>query len=303
MSLIVGIPACTVQLRGHIQHATPSRYGAAVIGGAGAMPILLPPVGDGMVALLDRLDGLLLSGSPSNVEPHRYGAAQSLTPDRHDPHRDNTTLPMIRAALARGLPVLAICRGIQELNVALGGTLHQQVQDLPGRLDHRGGTGTPEHCYRPKHTVRLSGHLARIIGRAEIEVNSLHEQALDALGEGMVAEAVAPDGTIEAVRVAGAPGWAFGVQWHPEWHYARTSTAWRFSAPSGMPAGPMHRVCAGRRDAGVATNQTNKNFLFVWRRNGRTFRPAPENLHLSLWQRRSQAGRDRLLPGPGRRRA
>ena len=220
MSLVVGIPACNRDVNGLIQHATPARYGAAVMGGAGAVPILLPPVGEGMVALLDRLDGLLLSGSPSNVEPHRYGVSHSLTPGKHDPHRDGTTLPMIRAALARGLPVLAICRGIQELNVALGGTLHQQVQDVHGRMDHRGGPGTQEQRYQPRHAVQLSGHLARIIGKAEIQVNSLHEQGLDRLGEGLVVEGTAPDGTVEAVRVATAPGWAHGVQWHPEWNYA-----------------------------------------------------------------------------------
>jgi len=220
MSLIVGIPACNRDINGLIQHATPARYGAAVIGGAGAIPILLPPEGEGLVAVLDRLDGLLLSGSGSNVEPHRYGVAQSLTPDRHDPRRDDTTLPLIRAAVARGLPVLAICRGIQELNVALGGTLYQQVQDLPGRMDHRGGPGTPDYRYRPKHAVWLSGQLARLLGKAEIMVNSSHEQCVDRPGEGLVVEAVAPDGTIEAVRGTGGPGWAYGVQWHPEWRYA-----------------------------------------------------------------------------------
>ena len=220
MSLIVGIPACNRDINGLIQHATPARYGAAVIGGAGAIPILLPPEGEGLVAVLDRLDGLLLSGSGSNVEPHRYGVAQSLTPDRHDPLRDGTTLPLIRAAVARGLPVLAICRGIQELNVALGGSLFQQVQELPGRMDHRGGPGTPDYRYRPKHTVRLTGHLARLLGKAEIETNSSHEQAVDRPGEGLLVEGIASDGTIEAVRVASAPGWAFGVQWHPEWRYA-----------------------------------------------------------------------------------
>jgi putative glutamine amidotransferase len=220
MSLVVGIPACNVDVRGQIQHSTPARYGAALIGAAGAVPILLPPVGEGMLALLERLDGLLLSGSISNVEPHRYGVADSLTPDRHDPHRDNTTLPLIRAALARGLPVLAICRGIQELNVALGGSLHQQVQDLPGRIDHRGGPGSAEQRYSPSHAVRLTGHLARLLGKTETQVNSVHEQGVDRPGEGLCVEAVAPDGTIEAVRAANSPGWAIGVQWHPEWHYA-----------------------------------------------------------------------------------
>jgi putative glutamine amidotransferase len=220
MSPIVGIPACNRELNGLEQYVTPARYSAAVIGGAGAVPVLLPPAGEVELAVLDRLDGLLLSGSGSNVEPYRYGVSESLTPDRHDPLRDATTLPLIRAALARGIPLLAICRGVQELNVALGGSLFQLVQELPGRMDHRGGPGAPDHRYRPKHQVTLSGELARLLGRAETMTNSSHEQAVDRPGEGAVVEAVASDGTIEAIRVASAPGWAFGVQWHPEWRYA-----------------------------------------------------------------------------------
>ena len=220
MTLIVGIPACTKTYDGLIMHATPARYGAALIGAAGAWPILLPPVGEGMLAMLDRIDGLLLSGSPSNVHPQIYGVAESATPDWHDPHRDATTLPLARAAIARGMPVLAICRGIQELNVALGGTLHQRVHTLDGRMDHRAGTGTMEEQFGFRHKVTLSGHLARIAGATEIMVNSLHGQAIDRPADGLVVEAVAEDGTIEAVRVANAPGWAFGVQFHPEWHFA-----------------------------------------------------------------------------------
>ena len=220
MTLIVGIPACTKLIGELVQHATPARYGAALIGAAGAIPVLLPPVGEAMLAMLDRIDGLLLSGSPSNVEPRRYGVDGSETPDSHDPHRDGTTLPLVRAAIARGMPVLAICRGIQELNVALGGTLHQRVHALPGRMDHRAGTGTMDEQFRLKHPVTLSGQLARIVGTSEIMVNSLHGQAMDRPAAGFVIEAVAPDGTIEAVRVATAPGWAFGVQFHPEWHHA-----------------------------------------------------------------------------------
>ncbi len=220
MSLIVGIPACTKSIGGLVQHATPARYGAALIGAAGALPVLLPPVGDGLLGALDRIDGLLLSGSPSNVEPRHYGVSESATPDWHDPQRDGTTLPLARAAIARGMPVLAICRGIQELNVALGGTLHQLVHALPGRMDHRAGPGTMDEQFRLKHPVTLSGQLARIVGAGEIMVNSLHGQAIDRPAEGLVVEAVAPDGTIEAVRVASAPGWAFGVQFHPEWFFA-----------------------------------------------------------------------------------
>ncbi len=227
MTVIVGIPACSRDVAGHANHATPSRYGAAVIGGAGGMPVLLPPVGaevgDGLFALLDRLDGLLLSGSPSNVAPACYGADEDATPDMHDPPRDATTLPIIRAALERGLPVLAICRGIQELNVALGGTLHQQVHEVAGRMDHRAGPGSHDQRYSAKHEISLTGQMARMLGKGGTRVNSLHGQAIDRLAPGLEVEALAPDGTVEAVRVAAARGWAFGVQWHPEWRFAENA--------------------------------------------------------------------------------
>ena len=220
MNLVVGIPACNVAARGHPQQATPSRYAAAVWGGAGALPVLIPPLGDAQCAVLDRLDGLLIPGSPSNVHPIFYDGGASETPEWHDVGRDETTLPLLRAALDRGLPVLAICRGIQELNVALGGSLHQRVHTLPGRLDHRGGEGPLEHRYRHKHSLALSGALAGIIGAREITVNSLHGQAIDRLAPGLSVEATAPDGTVEAVRVTNAVGFAHGVQWHPEWRFA-----------------------------------------------------------------------------------
>lgn len=228
MSLIVGIPACSREVAGHPNHATPSRYGDAVMGGAGAMPVLLPPVGDGLLHILDRIDGLLLSGSPSNVAPDRYGTEGDATPGLHDPDRDATTLPLIRAALARGLPLLAICRGIQELNVALGGTLHQEVHKVPGRFDHRAGAGSHDERYAARHDITVTGQLAHILGTTTTRVNSLHGQAINRLAPGLVVEATAPDGTIEAVRVAGAPGleargWAFGVQWHPEWRHAENA--------------------------------------------------------------------------------
>ncbi len=217
---IVGIPACAKLVNGLLRHDTPARYAEAVLGGAGAIPVMLPPMGEAEIAALDRLDGLLVPGSPSNVHPTLYDGGDSETPDFHDPDRDSTSLPLIRAALARGMPVLAICRGIQELNVALGGTLHQRVHLLEGRRDHRGGTGELAVRYGPKHSVALSGELARMLGATEIVVNSLHGQAIDRLAPGLVVEAVAEDGTIEAVRVASAKGFAFGIQWHPEYAYA-----------------------------------------------------------------------------------
>ncbi|HEX2939639.1 MAG TPA: gamma-glutamyl-gamma-aminobutyrate hydrolase family protein, partial [Rhodopila sp.] len=130
-----------------------------------------------------------------------------------------TTLPLIRAAVARGVPVLAICRGIQELNVALGGSLFQRVHLQPGRQDHRGGPGAHEVRYGPKHPIAVTGSLARILGTDRILVNSLHGQAIDRLADGLVVEATAPDGTVEAVAMPDAPGWLLGVQWHPEWRY------------------------------------------------------------------------------------
>jgi putative glutamine amidotransferase len=226
MPSIVGIPACAIlMVKEQLRYDTPARYAAAVLGGAGAVPILIPPMGEASLAVLDRIDGLLLPGSPSNVHPSHYDGGESQTPDRHDLERDATTLRLIPEAIARGMPVLAICRGIQELNVALGGTLHQQVHEVPGRMDHRPGPGTVEEKYAPTHLVALSGYLARIIGSTNILVNSLHGQAIDMPAPGLVVEAVAPDGTIEAVRVEKARGFALGVQWHPEWGYADDSAS------------------------------------------------------------------------------
>ena len=226
MHPIVGIPACArLVVKGQLLHDTPARYSAAALGGAGAVPVMIPPMGEASLAVLDRLDGLLLPGSPSNVHPSHYDGGESLTPDQHDLERDATTLRLIPEALARGMPLLAICRGIQELNVALGGTLHQQVHGVAERMDHRPGPGTLEEKYAPRHLVFLSGQLARIVGSTKILVNSLHGQAIDMAAPGLVVEARAPDGTIEAVRVERAAGFALGVQWHPEWNYADDSAS------------------------------------------------------------------------------
>ncbi len=225
MHPIVGIPACARLVNDQLRHDTPARYAAAVLGGAGAVPIMIPPLGEVSLAVLDRLDGLLLSGSPSNVHPSHYAGGESLTPEYHDLERDATTLRLIPEALARGIPLLAICRGIQELNVALGGTLHQKVHEVPERMDHRPGPGTLEQKYAPRHLVFLSGQLAGIIGSTKILVNSLHGQAIDMLAPGLVVEARALDRTVEAVRVEKARTFAFGVQWHPEWDYANDSAS------------------------------------------------------------------------------
>ncbi len=251
MTLIVGIPACNRMLNALHVHYAPARYGEALMFCAGALPVLLPPVGVGMLDVLDRLDGLLLDGSPSNVQPALYGESTDATPDKHDPQRDATTLPLVREALARGMPVLCICRGLQELNVAMGGSLHQQVHDVAGRRDHRSGAGLPptatlDEKFGYKHNVAVSGQFAAMVGSREITVNSLHEQALDRIAEGLVVEGVAEDGTVEAVRVAGAASFAFGVQFHPEWH-VQTDAASRaiFEA--------FGRACAAYRSGTIPT--------------------------------------------------
>lgn len=219
---IIGIPACRKQITPHIFHAVGEKYISAVAIAAGGVPLLIPALGGGLATakLLQTLDGLLFTGSPSNVEPHHYQGDSSKEGTLHDPHRDASTLPLMAAAIDAGLPVFAICRGCQEMNVVFGGSLHQKVQDLPGKMDHREDPHKPlELRYAPVHEVLLSegGLLRKLLGAETIEVNSLHSQGVARLGEGLVVEATAPDGIIEALRVAGAASFALAVQWHPEW--------------------------------------------------------------------------------------
>ena len=203
-------------------HATPSPYVDAVIAAADGLPLLVPSVGDRLdiETLLDRVDGVLVTGSRSNVHPSHYGAKETEGHAPFDPARDATTLPLIRAAIARGLPLLAICRGIQELNVALGGTLTAQFQTVRGIENHEYPTeGSPDERFALAHDAHVAegSCLADILGAGPVRVNSLHTQALDTPGEGVVVEATAMDGTIEAISVRSAPGFVVGVQWHPEY--------------------------------------------------------------------------------------
>lgn len=220
---VVGVPACTkLTEHGSTIHTVGEKYINAVTEGAGALPLLLPALGErcDLDALLDRLDGVLFTGSPSNVEPHLYDGPASAPGTLHDPARDATTLPLIRRAVARGVPIFCICRGHQELNVALGGTLHQLVHEVPGKLDHRSRKDVPiDERYRAAHAVNLpaGGYVRELAGgAAQVNVNSLHAQGIDRVAPGLAVEGVAPDGLIEAVRVKDAPGFALSVQWHPE---------------------------------------------------------------------------------------
>jgi putative glutamine amidotransferase len=219
---IIGIPACRKRIDPHMFHAVGEKYIAAVATAAGGVPLLIPALGGSLAVaeLLKCLDGLLFTGSPSNVEPHHYDGEPSDEGTLHDPHRDATTLPLMRAAIDAGLPVFAICRGFQEMNVAFGGSLHQNVHDVPGRMDHREDSSQAlDLRYAPVHEVHLTegGLLHRLLATPVIEVNSLHSQGVDRLGEGLVVEASAPDGTIESFRVDAAATFALAVQWHPEW--------------------------------------------------------------------------------------
>jgi putative glutamine amidotransferase len=230
---IVGIPVDVKRFGGEESyHAVGEKYIRAVAHVAGVVPVLLPALGsdgDGrnpgesidINDLLLGLDGLFLTGSRSNIEPHHWG--ESGVEDNPDPHRDATTLPLIRAAVARDMPIFAVCRGLQELNVALGGTLLRAVHDHPGRMDHREDRSLPRpQRYGPAHAVTLTpdGLLHRLIGEAVVQVNSLHGQGVDSLAPGLVIEARAPDEQVEAVSLPRA-SFAVGVQWHPEWQAER----------------------------------------------------------------------------------
>ena len=219
---LIALSACVREIGIHPFHVVGEKYITAVRDGAGGFPLMLPSLGDAAAPdeILARVDGLLFTGSPSNVEPHLYGGAPSSEGTHHDAQRDGATLPLIRAAVAAGVPLLCICRGSQELNVALGGTLHQAVHEIPGRLDHREDKTQPREAqYAPIHDVNIApgGILATLWPEREVAVNSLHAQGVDRPAPGLRVEATAPDGQIEALSDADTPGFCLGIQWHPEW--------------------------------------------------------------------------------------
>ena len=219
---LVLIPADVKQIGEHPFHAVGQKYILAIAQGAAALPLLVPAISDyfAIAELLATADGIMLTGSPSNVHPSHFGQAVYNSALPLDPARDALTLKLIEAAIAAGVPLLAICRGFQEMNVAFGGSLHQAVQELAGYNDHRETKDLDVQAqYAPVHAVSLvaNGQLAKILGTQQTMVNSLHGQGIDRLGTGLSAEAHAPDGLIEAVSASNAKSFALGVQWHPEW--------------------------------------------------------------------------------------
>jgi putative glutamine amidotransferase len=222
---LVGLPSDTYESNLLLFHSLGDKYVRAVSDVAQCLPVMIPAIAEAMdlSALLDHFDGILMTGAISNVHPPHYGGAPTVDHEPYDHHRDQLTLKLIRAVLDRGMPLFCICRGFQELNVVLGGTLETEVQRGEGRLDHRSRkVEDMDVKYGPVHAISITpgGQLESILGKRETMVNSLHRQAVEKVAPGLVVEARAPDGIIEAVSVRGAKTFAIGAQWHPEYKAA-----------------------------------------------------------------------------------
>lgn len=223
---VIAVPACRRTIDPHPFHIVGEKYIQALVDTADALPLIVPVLGDSpplLDQLLERVDGIFLTGSYSNVEPHHYGGDPSRPGTLHDPHRDATTLPLLRKVLEADVPMLAVCRGFQEVNVVLGGSLHQHVEEVDGYNDHREDSSQSlDVQYGPAHDVHLveGGILHGLAGCGTVMVNSLHGQGVARLAPGVSIEALAPDGLVEAFRVDGHNGFALAVQWHPEWKAA-----------------------------------------------------------------------------------
>lgn len=222
---LVGVPADTHGSGAYLHHSAGDKYLRAVAEVADCLPVVIPAMADALdlEALLDHLDGVLLTGAVSNVHPSHYGVAASVSHEPFDTVRDSLTVTLIQRCLARALPLLCICRGFQELNVALGGSLETELQLAPGRLDHRAPDSEDDDVrYGPSHDIAIvpDGMLATLLGSNTTRVNSLHRQGIARLAAGLVVEARAPDGIIEAVSLRDARGFALGLQWHPEYRAA-----------------------------------------------------------------------------------
>lgn len=242
--------------RRHRVHATGERNVHSLLKMVDCIPVLLPPVGSAMDVgeLVSRMDGFVLTGGRANVEPHHYDGPEFPADELIDPGRDAVVLPLVRACIAARVPVFGICRGIQEINVALGGSLHYRIHELSGKHDHRRPRRediTAEEIYRLKHMVKLTagGLFQSLTGQDEMMVNSLHGQGVDRLGAGLVVEATSPDGVIEGLRYNDDAQFIVGVQWHAEWQPETHTLSGALYAAFGRAA----RSRAARRAAGLVT--------------------------------------------------
>ena len=222
---IVGIPTSHAQMGGGRQfaHTTGLRYVTSLIEMCDVTPVLLPSIEAGIPLsdYLSLIDGVLLTGGRANVEPRHFGGEPFPADEPIDPARDAAVLPLARACIDQGIPIFGTCRGIQEINVALGGSLHYRVHLLPEKLDHRmrrdkEGNGYGVEEMRHSITLTVGGMFHNMVDEEELPVNSLHAQAIDRLGAGLAVEAISEDGIIEGVRVEGSKSFAVGVQWHAE---------------------------------------------------------------------------------------
>jgi putative glutamine amidotransferase len=224
---VVLLPADSKQLGDHPFHVAGNKYVTAIVNAANSLPLIIPALGtkSDVASLLEVADGILMTGAVSNVHPSNFNQTVRDPSLPLDIERDGLTLNLIRAAVAQGIPLLGICRGFQEINVAFGGSLHQAVHEVEGKSDHREPKETTlEKQYAQVHSVNAlpGGMLDKITGHAKLMVNSLHGQGIDRLGSGLVAEAFAEDGLIEAISIPGAKSFALAVQWHPEWNVLNT---------------------------------------------------------------------------------
>lgn len=237
---VVGIVCDVIKNGANGFHGAGEKYINAIAHGAGAIPILIPAHVDGEDLdslehffdqdFFEQLDGVFFPGSPSNIEPHHYSDEKSETPEYHDRQRDGSSLPLIRLAIDKGIPLLAACRGMQELNVAMGGELYQCLYHHEQFIEHRENKqGDRNEQYQLAHEVSLTenGLLANLLGQSSHKVNSLHGQGIKTLGQNLTVEANAPDGLIEAISCINENSFAVGVQWHPEWKFSedKLSTA------------------------------------------------------------------------------
>lgn len=222
---LVGLPSDTQEKDGFLYHSIGDKYVRAVAEVSNCEPVVLPNMMDAvdLNGLLRHFDGFLMTGAVSNVHPPQYGEEPSVDHEPYDHHRDATTLSLIRAVIDQGIPLFCICRGFQELNVVMGGTLETELQRGEGRLDHRAPkSDSVDVRYAPRHAIEITrgGMLEHILGKRETMVNTIHRQGVKTIGSGLQVEARAPDGVIEAVSVKGAKAFAFGTQWHPEFKAA-----------------------------------------------------------------------------------
>lgn len=221
-SPLVGLPADTYEAHGFLNHSLGDKYVRAVVEVSRCTPVMIPSIIDmpHLDRLLDHFDGILMTGAVSNVHPPHYGEEPSADHEPYDHARDAITLKLIKRVIERGIPLFCICRGFQELNVVMGGTLETELQRGQGRLDHRATKSEDTDVrYGLSHPIAITpgGELERMLGKRETMINSIHRQGIKKLAPGLVAEATAPDGVIEAVSVKGAKSFAFGTQWHPEY--------------------------------------------------------------------------------------